>query len=96
MIGQIAVGTLLSLTSARAASSPTMSFAFSIISFHRDTGQGHPITPGGQRDVQNSRRQLGIVKKHLVEIAHPEKQDLVAVSSAGRSPGIAAWSSPTT
>ncbi len=40
---------------------------------HRDVGAVMPAALG-QRDVERRRRGLRILEKHLVEIAHPEKQ----------------------
>ena len=48
--------------------------------FGGHAGERHSITSGGQRDVQDPRRELGVVVEHLVEIAHPEKEDRVPVT----------------
>jgi hypothetical protein len=47
---------------------------------HRNTGQRHPIAPGGEGDVEHPRAELGVLEEHLVEIAHPEKENRVPVT----------------
>jgi len=42
-------------------------------------GQRHAVAPRGESDVENPRGELSVVVEHLVEIAHPEKEDLVAM-----------------
>ena len=46
---------------------------------HRHAGERHAVAPGGERDAEHPRAQLGVVEEHLVEVAHPEEQDRVAM-----------------
>ncbi len=43
-------------------------------------GEGHAVAPAGERDGEDPGGDLGVVVEHLVEVAHAEKQDLVAVA----------------
>ena len=42
---------------------------------HRHAGERHAVAAGGERDLQDSGRQLGVLVEHLVEVAHPIEQD---------------------
>ncbi|KAG0506026.1 MAG: hypothetical protein Udaeo_06050 [Candidatus Udaeobacter sp.] len=42
----------------------------------RHTAHRHAVALG-QRDVQQSRRLLGVIEKHLVEISEPKQQERV-------------------
>ena len=48
---------------------------------HRDAGERHvrgaAVVARRQREAEHARRRLGVVIKHLVELAHAEKQDRV-------------------
>ena len=47
---------------------------------HRNACERDPVSPGCERDAQHPRGELGVVEEHLVEIAHPEKENRVAMA----------------
>lgn len=42
------------------------------------------LVPGGERDVQQRRRDLGVLQEHLVEVTHPIEDDRVGMSRFDR------------
>ena len=46
-------------------------------SLDRHTREGHAVAAGGERDLQDPSRQLGILVEHLIEIADAIKKDRV-------------------
>ena len=59
---------------------PTSCRRYSAAAFTGTPASGHAVAAGGERDVEHPRGELGVLEEHLVEVAHPEKQDRVAVA----------------
>ena len=45
----------------------------------RHAREGHAVAPGGQRDLEDPRSELGVLVEHLVEVADPVEQDGILV-----------------
>ncbi len=50
---------------------------------HRDRAAGRILRTRRQRELERARRREGVLVEHLVEVAHPEKDDGVAVLTLG-------------
>src|SRR2546426_660598 len=61
-------------SSSRAAAQPATSVAR-----NAPAAQGIAAVAGGERQVENARRGLGVLEEHLVKVAEPEEEDRLAV-----------------
>src|SRR5439155_16995522 len=48
--------------------------------FYRYTRQRDAVPPRSEGNAEHPRGELGVIEEHLVEVAHPEKQDRVAMA----------------